>query len=73
MEGTPRMHKNHRRKFRYRAKHHGSAGWMKLDSLKLFRVAEARRRRAQERHLMSNDKFDMLSTKVRRDILWNYW
>ncbi len=67
------MHKNHRRKNKFRGKHHGYFGYPHIYSLKLFKVEESRRRRAQERDCMSHGKFDMLPTKVRGDILWNYW
>lgn len=67
------MHTNHRRKNKFRGKHHGYNGWLGVYSLKSIKVIESRKRRARERNLMSNNKFDLLVTKVRKDILWHYW
>lgn len=68
------VHNNYRRKYKYKAKHHGHRGkWWGLYSLKPMKTEQSRKRRARERFLMSNRKFDMLTVKVHRDIIWNYW
>lgn len=68
------MHINHRRKNLFRGKHHGRhSRFLRAYSLKPFKVADSRRRRAGERDLLRNRKYDLVPTKVFRDILWNYW
>ena len=69
------MHINHRRKNKWRPKHHGrrSYAWHMIYSMKMMRRESWQQRRAQARHLMVHDRFDVLPQAYRKDIYWNYW
>lgn len=68
------MHTNHRRKNIYRAKHHRRGRTLRLRrSLKQYKQAESRLRRARERDLIVHGRFDLLPTHYRRNIYWNYF
>jgi hypothetical protein len=67
------VHRNYRRKNKYRAKHHGHLGWLGVYSLKPMKVEDSRKRRARERDCLTHYRFDDLVTRIPRDILWHYW
>ena len=70
------MHINHRRKNKFRCKHHGARSyrtWMQLYSNKDLQRGSWQRRRAQASHLMAHGCYDLLESRYREDILWHYW
>ena len=69
------MHTNHRRKTKFRAKHHNRAHNHSVlpITLRWWRKQAHRDRRALERHLIVNERFDDLPSRYPRDILWRYW
>lgn len=69
------MHTNHRRRNKFRAKHHGlrRISALTVYSLAAYKILASRKVRARERDLMRHELYDALPDKVRRDILWHYW
>ena len=67
------MHLNHRRKNKFRAKHHGERGYMLAYSLKWYRRFRSQTRRSKERDLIAVGCYDDLLTSYPRDIYWDYW
>ena len=67
------MHTNHRRKNKFRAKHHNRRRMPLAYSLKEYRKQVSSDRRAHERELMAHGRFDDLPTSEPKSILWNYW
>lgn len=70
------MHINHRRKSKFRPKHHGrrrSYGFCMIYSTKEMRRESWQKRRAQAQRLMAHDRFDELPKRYSKDIFWNYW
>lgn len=69
------MHINHRRKNKWRPKHHGrrSYAWHMIYSMKPMRRESWQKRRAQALALMAHGRFDALPQAYRKDIYWNYW
>lgn len=73
------MHTNHRRKNKFRGKHHnchpnrsGYRYWHPPLSMKEYRQQEARRFRALERGLMAHEEYDQLPQKVVKILYW-WW
>ena len=70
------MHKNHRRKFKFRAKHHGPRYWPCSSvsrSYVWYRSQSWGRRRSRERDLIQQGEFEALPSRYRRHILWWLW
>jgi len=67
------MHTNHRRRNKFRAKHHGILDYMFAHSLKWWRRQRAKDRRAEERELIAHERYDSLPRRYPRDIYWDYW
>lgn len=67
------MHTNHRRRNKFRGKHHNRGGWFFIYSLKPMKRQKARDRRAEERMLMAHGRFDDLRANEPPCIRWEYW
>ena len=70
------MHTNHRRKSKFRSKHHGHRRWPcghHKDSYVWYRRQSWRRRRSHARDLIQQQRFDALPDRYRRHILWWLW
>lgn len=69
------MHINHRRKNKFRGKHHGRrhGGFLSIYSMKYMRQEFWRRARARAQSLMVRGRFDDLPMKYPDSILWDYW
>ena len=69
------MHTNHRRKNKFRAKHHGirHGGFLAIYSMKPMRQEFWRRARAQAQDLMRHGRYDLLPQRYPDSIEWDYW
>ncbi len=69
------MHTNHRRKNKFRTKHHGrrSLGWMAIYSRSPMRRESWQKRRAQAQYLMAHEAYDDLPRRYPKTIDWDYW
>jgi len=68
------MHTNHRRKAKFRSKHHNTRTRPMLAySLKSWRRQRSSDRRAQERHMIAHERYDDLPRRYPRNIYWEYW
>jgi hypothetical protein len=69
------MHINHRRKNKFRGKHHGirHGGFLAIYSMKPMRQEFWRQARARAQDLMRHGRYDLLPTRYPDSILWDYW
>lgn len=69
------MHINHRRKNKFRGKHHGRrhGGYLSIYSMKPMRREFWQKARARAQSLMSRARFDDLPVRYPDSILWDYW
>lgn len=66
------MHRNYRRKYKFRSKHHGIRPFPSVESLKTYKTIESRRCRARSNDLLRNGRFDDF-VRIRVNLLGDYW
>lgn len=68
------MHRNHRRKHPVGiSKREGGSRFLQIYPMKPMKRMESRLRRARERHLIVNGRWDELRVRYHRSIVWDFW